>query len=281
MIALRPSVARGWLRSEDDPREAMMQPTDPGRVARTDVISAIALVLIALLVQLVGSGKPWLDLPVTATFTRPPEAPVRSTAEFTLAETSVPIATVHLPSAVAVLLLFSALMRLLWLVPGIRSRRVAALDAGRHLARWIEYSQVGGVVAFLVAQLNGITEVTSLVPIYALGAGVALLLVLHDRRTTPGRAGLWAFSFGAAIGVVPWGVIAFAQIGGTLAGVGVSVLVRVVTVAALLGLAAVWIVVWAFGRGERGRAIAAREDRMLSLTVPLSALVLAVYVLVG
>ena len=258
-----------------------MHPTDSVRVARTDVITAVPLALIALVVQLVGAGKPWLDLPVTATFTRPPEAPVRSTAEFTLAESAVPIATVHLPSAVAVLLLFSALMRLLSLVPGIRTRRRASLDADRHLARWIEYSQIGGVAAFLVAQLNGITEVTSLVPIYALGAGVALLLVLHDRRIASGRAGMWAFSFGAAIGVVPWGVIAFAQIGGTLAGVGASILVRVVTVAALLGLVAVWIVVWAFGRGERGRGIAAREERMLSLTVPLAALVLAVFVLVG
>lgn len=259
----------------------MMHPTDPGRVARTDVISAIPLVLIALVVQLVGAGKPWLALPVTATFTRPLEAPVRSTAEFALAEASVPIATVHLPSAVAVLLLFSALMRLLWLVPGIHSRRHAELDADRHLARWIEYSQVGGVVAFLVAQVNGITEVTSLVPIYALGAGVALLLVLHDRRTASGRAGLRAFSFGAAIGVVPWGVIAFAQIGGTLAGVGVSVVVRVITIAALLGLIAVWVIVWMFGRGERDRAVAVPAERMLSLTVPLAALVLAVYMLVG
>jgi len=258
-----------------------MNPTDPARVARTDVISAIPLLLIALAVQVIGGGKPWLDLPVTATFTRGPDAPVRSTAQYALAEASVPIATVHLPSAVAVLLVFSALIRLVWLVPGIRSRRVRALDADRHLARWVEYSQVGGVVAFLVAQLNGITEVTSLVPVYALGAGAALLLVLHDRRTAPGRAGLWAFSFGAAIGVVPWGVIAFAQIGGTLAGVGASILVRVGTVAALLGLVAVWVVVWAFGRGERGRGIAAREERMLSLTVPLATLVLAVYVLVG
>jgi NhaP-type Na+/H+ or K+/H+ antiporter len=54
-----------------------------------------------------------------------------------------------------------------------------------------------------------------------------------------------------------------------------------VTVAALLGLAAGWIGVWAFGRGERGHAVAVREERMLSLTVPLATLVLAVYVLVG
>lgn len=258
-----------------------MHPTDPVRVARTDVITAIPLVMIALLVQLVGSGKPWLDLPVTATFSRPVEAPVRGTAEFALAEASVPIATVHLPSAVAVLLLFLAAVRLLWLLPGIRSRRRASLDEDRHLARWIEYSQAGGVVAFLVAQVNGISEVTSLVPIYALGAGVALLLVLHDRRTATGRAGLPAFSFGAAIGVVPWGVIAFAQIGGTVAGVGADALVRIVTVAALLGLAAVWVVVWRFGRGDRDLAVAVRADRMLSLTVPLAPLVLAVCVLIG
>lgn len=251
------------------------------RVARTDVITAILLALIALAVQLAGTGKPWLDLPVTATFTRPPEPPVRGTAEFTLAEASVPIAVVHLPSAVAVLLVFVAVVRLLRLVPGIRTRRLEAMELDRHTSRWVEYSQVGGIVAFLVAQINGITEVISLVPIYALGAGVALLLVLHDRRSAPGRAGLLAFSFGAALGVVPWGLIAFAQIGGTVVGVGANALVRVVTVAALLGLTAVWVVVWAFGRGARDRAVAVRVERMLSLTVPLAPLVLAVYALIG
>jgi Heliorhodopsin len=258
-----------------------MQPKDAAPLERTDLVTAAVLVLAAVAVQLVGAGKPWLAFPVTATFTRPPETRMRSSAELMLAEASVPVATVQLPTAVALLLTFIAVMRLLWLVPGIRNRRRVRLDADRHLPRWIEYSQVGGIVGFLVAQLNGITEVTSLVPIYALGAGVALLLVLHDRRTVEGRRGLPAFSFGAALGVVPWGVIAFAQIGGTLAGVGVSVPVRIVTVAALLGLTAVWFVVWLFGRGARSRTVALRLDGMLSLTVPLAAMVLAAYVLLA
>lgn len=255
---------------------------DPAqRVARIDVITAIGLALLAIVVQLTGTGKPWLDLPVTATFARPPSSAAGSTAQLRLEEASVTIAAVQLPTAIAVLLTFACLLRLLWFVPGVRRRRGVALDVDRHTHRWIEYSQVGGIVAFLVAQLNGITEVTSLVPIYALGAGVALLLTLHDRRTANGRSGLRAFSFGAAIGVVPWGVIAFAQIGGGIAGVGVNALVRIATVAALLGVAAVWVVTWRFGRGQRGAATSARAERMLSLTVPLAPAVLAGYALIA
>lgn len=255
---------------------------DPAaRPARLDVVTGVTLAALALIVSLVGAGKPWLTLPVTATFSRPPAAPVRGAAESTLAETVVPIANVNLPAAIAVLLCFVAFLRLLWLVPPVRNRRRGAVERDHHTHRWVEYSQVAGIVAFLVAQLNGITEVTSLVPIYALGAGVALLLTLHDRRTGSGRAGLWAFSCGAAIAVVPWGVIAFAQIGGTLAGVGAGGLVRLATVAALLGLTAVWVAVWAFGRGERDAATSARLERMLSLTVPLAPLVLAGYVLIA
>lgn len=251
------------------------------RTARTDPVTAAVLAVAAAAVLLIGAGKPWLGLPVTATFTRPPEAPVRSSAAYALAETSVPIAVVHLPSAVAVLLLFVAFLRALSLAPAIRARRQRAMDADHHPTRWIEYSQAGGIVTFLVAQLNGITEVTSLVPIYALGATGGLLLSLHDRRAETGRAGLWAFGFGSAVAVVPWGVIAFAQIGGTLAGVGAGILVRAGTVAALLGLAAVWVGVWLHGRGERTPLRGQRVDRMLALTIPLAPFVLAVIVLVG
>lgn len=251
------------------------------RTARTDVFTAVVLALAAAVVLAVGAGKPWLSLPVTATFTLPPQAPVRSYAEFSLAEASVPIATVHVPDAIAVLLLFLAAMRVLSLIPAIRSRRTRAMDADHHPTRWIEYSQVGGIVTFLIAQLNGITEVTSLVPVYALGATGGLLLSLHDRRAATGRAGLWAFGFGSAVAVVPWGVIAFAQIGGTLAGVGAGILIRVVTIAALLALGAVWVGVWLLGRGERTPEVGRRVDRMLALTIPLAPLVLAVFVMVG
>lgn len=251
------------------------------RTLRTDAVTAVVLGTTAVVVLVVGQAKPWLALPVTATFARPPEAPVRSFAELALAGASVPVADVQLPAAVAVLLLFLAAMRLLSLVPTVRIRRGRARDADHHASRWIEYSQVGGVVTFLVAQLNGITEVTSLVPLYALGTTGGLLLSLHDRRTATGRAGLWAFGFGSAVAVVPWGVIAFAQIGGTIVGVGVGIPTRIITIAALLAIAAVWVGVWALGRGERSPEVGGRVDRMLALTIPLAPLVLTVAVLVG
>lgn len=251
------------------------------RTVRTDVVTAVVLGTTAVVVLVVGQGEPWLALPVTATFARPPEAPVRSFAELALAGASVPVADVQLPVAVAVLLLFLAAMRLLSLVPTVHIRRGRARDADHHASRWIEYSQVGGVVTFLVAQLNGITEVTSLVPLYALGATGGLLLSLHDRRTATGRAGLRAFGFGSAVAVVPWGVIAFAQIGGTIVGVGVGIPTRIITIAALLAIAAVWVGVWALGRGERSPEVGGRVDRMLALTIPLAPLVLTVAVLVG
>lgn len=251
------------------------------RAVRIDVVSAVVLAAVAVVVLLVGAGKPWLGLPVTATFVRPPEAPTGSPAQLAPAEASVPIAVVHLPDAVAVLLLFLAGLRALSLVAAVRARRERAMAADRHPARWIEYSQVGGIVTFLVAQLNGITEVTSLVPLYALGAAGGMLLWLHDRRTETGRGGLWAFGFGAAIAVVPWGVIAFAQIGGGLVGVEPGILIRFATIAALLALATVWVGVWALGRGARTPETGTRVDRMLALTIPLAPIALAVGVAVG
>lgn len=210
------------------------------RLTRTDVGSAIVLLLVAAVVAVVGASRPWLALPVTATFTLPPAAPSQGTAELVLAEVPVEIAVVHLPTAVAVLLVFLAVVRL----------------------------------------LNGITEVTSLVPLYALGAASVLLLVLHDRRTTEGRAGLWAFSFGTVVAIIPWGVVAFAQIGGTLAGVGASVLVRVATILVLLGIAAVWLGPWLHGRGPRA-GVGPRVELGLSGTILLAPAVLAVTAVLG
>lgn len=250
------------------------------RLTRTDVGSAVVLLVVAAVVAVVGASRPWLALPVTATFTLPPAPPSEGTAELVLAEVPVEIAVVHLPTAVAVLLVYLAVVRFLSILPPIRARRLAAVAADHHLVRWIEFSQTSGIVVFLVAQLNGITEVTSLVPLYALGAASVLLLVLHDRRTDEGRAGLWAFSFGTVVAIIPWGVVAFAQIGGTLAGVGGSVLVRVATVLALLGIAAVWFGPWLHGRGPRS-GVGPRVELGLSGTIVLAPAVLAVTAVLG
>lgn len=144
----------------------------------------------------------------------------------------VPIAIVSLSAAVAVLSGWSAIARFArGLVTSPRARAV-------------EHSQVAGVTVFLVAQLNGITAVTSLVPLYAIAAGSTLFLLLSDEDRRAGGSGRGPFVLGAAVGIVPWGVIAFQQVGSILVGSPPDVLVRVVTIVLLLLAAAHWVASW-------------------------------------
>lgn len=135
----------------------------------------------------------------------------------------IPIASVNLGVAAVVLLVFAAVWR--------------AVKPG-SVARWVEWSQVSGVVVFLLAQLSGITDVAALVALYALAAGSVLFLVLHERG--PSDAGRWSFSFGAAVAVVPWGIIAFYQIGGLVVGSDPGAATRILTVVLLLIASAYW-----------------------------------------
>ncbi len=135
----------------------------------------------------------------------------------------IPIASVNLGVASVVLLVFAAAWRVVR--PG-------------PLPRLIEWSQVSGVVVFLLAQLSGITDIAALVALYALTAGSVLFLALHERSTPD--AGRWSFSFGAAVAVVPWGIIAFYQIGGLIVGSDPGVATRILTVVLLLIASAYW-----------------------------------------
>ena len=123
--------------------------------------------------------------------------------------------------------------------------------------RWIEHSQVSAITVFLVAQLNGISELAALVPLYALSSAGTLFLVLHSRS-----GDRLTYVFGAAIGIVPWGVIAFYQIA-----LGPNLLVRVITLVML----AVAISTWA--------AAYRTSTRMLALLPAVGASVLAWLVL--
>ena len=138
------------------------------------------------------------------------------------------LTTVNLGAAVAVLLAFSAVAR------------GAAVWWPSPVIRWVELSQVSAITVFLVAQLNGVRDVAALVALYAITAGSTLFLVLHTRT----HAGRWPFSFGAAVGIVPWGVIAFYQVGAIVAGAGPAPLIRVITVAMLAVAAVYWLLAY-------------------------------------
>jgi hypothetical protein len=148
------------------------------------------------------------------------------------------LTTVNIALAVVILVAFAALMRF--------------ASLGGWDLRWIEQSQVSAITVFLVAQLNGITEVAALVPLYALSAAGTLFLVLHSRS-----GDRLTYIFGAAVGIVPWGVIAFYQIA-----LAPSLLVRVITLAML----AVAISTWA--------AAYRKSSRMLALLPAVGASVL-------
>jgi hypothetical protein len=98
--------------------------------------------------------------------------------------------------------------------------------------RWIEASLSASITVFLVAQLNGIRELGALVAIYALTSAAVLFGALHeDRREGAGRR---PAIFGAMVGIVPWGLIAWYEILPTVAGdPGPAVWVRILTLAVL------------------------------------------------
>ncbi|WP_322410757.1 hypothetical protein [Microbacterium invictum] len=181
-----------------------------------------------------------------------------------LGGTDVAIATVHAGWATVVLLAFGALV-------DAAVARVEPLATRARLVTWIGWSQLSGVAVFLIAQLNSITELTTLVALYALTAGAVMLLALdgalvaprlelpappRDGRapgdaadapaTTRGIRGLRRpAALAAVIGIVPWGLIAFAQIGaGLVGGDPIGLATRIVTLVVLALSIAVWFRGW-------------------------------------
>ena len=193
-----------------------------------------------------------------------------------------PFAAVDLAAATAVVLLVSAVVRLAVGIPPLRARHAAALARGRAGARWLGLSQQSGITIVLVLLLNGVSEAGVLVACYALAAGAVVLLWLQDRSSTPGRAGLGPFSAGAAIGIVPWGVVALYQVARLALGEPVSGLVSVATLA-LLALAATqwWSVWWHRERARTGRPAVEAERVFLLLTLVHSAVLATVALLAG
>lgn len=215
-----------------------------------------------IVVVLAASGRQVL-LPVEA-FLSSPDG--RASADLA----AVQIATVDLGAAIVVLCLLVALCLV---VTRWRPPPPSGLDA--HTARWIEYSLTSSITVFLVAQLNGITDITTLVLIYAATTGAALFGLLSDRtRVTSGHPKL-ALCFGAGLGIVPWGVIAFQQVGAGLAGLPPTAAVRVITLLMLACAAALVVAEW------RGRSARAHTVLTVTGTVVFSAAVLLGVILPG
>lgn len=230
-------------------------------------LSSAALHLVTALALLAGAATLEAALPVRLSAPGvPPE----------------PFAAVDLAVATSVVLLVSAVVRLAVSIRPLRDRHEEALARGRAGWRWLELSQTAGITVVLVALLNGVSEAGVLVAVYALAAGAVVLLWLQDRHTTPGRSGLGAFSAGAAIAIVPWGVVALYQVTRLVVGEPVSDLVSVGTIALLVLAAAQWFSVWWHRECSRAAVPAAAAERaFVLLTLAHSAVLVAVTVLAG
>ena len=140
---------------------------------------------------------------------------------------------VDIGAGVIVLAMLVAVSRLVVVMPTVFPHYCSGVLSNRHTARWIEFLFSSSITLFLVAQLNGISDIGALVLSYAITGGMTLFSVLQERsvQSTSGRMRpLW---FGAAIGIVPWGVIAFHQVAALVVGQPPSALARVITLTML------------------------------------------------
>jgi len=191
---------------------------------RVAVVTGVLLLLqAAALIGLLSASGERVLLPITVDF------PGDGGGRVQLFQLNVAVGAVALCVLVAV-------ARLVVLLPAVFPRYTAGLQSGHRTARWTEFAFTASITVFLVGQLNGIEDIGALVPIYAITSGMVLFAVLQERTTVRSGHPMLPLAFGAAVGIVPWGVIAFHQVGAGVVGDGPSVIVRVLTLT-MLGVA--------------------------------------------
>ena len=175
---------------------------------------------------------------------------------------------VDIGAAVIVLALLVAVSRLVTVMPTIFPRYSSGVSSNRHTARWIEFVFSSSIIVFLVAQVNGISDIGTLVLSYAITSGMTLFSVLQERsvRSASGRMiPLW---FAAAIGIVPWGVIAFHQVSALVVGQPPSALARVITLTMLAFAFAFFLSHWRDQRRkDSGQSAVAGEHTHILLSL--------------
>ena len=140
---------------------------------------------------------------------------------------------VDVGAGVVVLAVLVGVSRLVVVVPTVFPQYFSGVVSHRQTARWIEFVFSSSITIFLVAQLNGISDIGTLVLSYAITSAITLFTVLQERSVRSASGRMLALWFGAAIGIVPWGVIAFHQVSALVVGQPPSVLTRVITLTML------------------------------------------------
>jgi hypothetical protein len=208
----------------------------------------------AVAVALIVAQAAQLLLPVTIDY--PTGAPGVG-----LAPERLLLASVNVGVGAVVVLLLPALHHLLVASPVLGARYRSAIELQRNPIRLVELSVTSSIMLFLLAQLNGITDVATLVLVYVAQTALVVLLWLQERLGTPART-LQPFIFASAIGIVPWGVIALHVLApGATSGYDQAGWIRVLTVTLLLLFFAFGINQWLGFKGLPTGRTYATEDR--------------------
>ena len=165
---------------------------------------------------------------------------------------------VDLGAGVIVLAVLVAVSRLVVVMPSVFPHYSSGVSSNRHSARWIEFIFSSSIIVFLVAQVNGVSDIGTLVLSYAITSGMTLFSVLQERSVRPKTGRMLPLWFGAAIGIVPWGVIAFHQVSALVVGQPLSALARVITLTMLACAFAFFVSHW---RDQRRRDQRRRDQR--------------------
>ena len=126
------------------------------------------------------------------------------------------------------------------------------------------------ITIFLIAQLNGVQDLGALVGVYALASAGVLFVLLQDRVEVAKGHPRLALGLGAAVGIVPWGIVAFQQVGAGSLGRSISGSVVLVTLVALAFAFAEFAASW------RRAAVAALAFRIAGLSIVAWSVVAAV-----
>lgn len=142
------------------------------------------------------------SLPVNATYLT--EAP--GTGNFS---PPVQLFNLNIGYMVASFLFLSAFFHFFITSPKIFPRYKDGLSNHINAFRWVEYSLSSSIMIIVILQLNGVTQISTLLAVFGVNVSMILFGWLQEKYTTPGNGDMLPFWFGCIAGIVPWVVVIF------------------------------------------------------------------------
>ncbi|MEI6199980.1 MAG: heliorhodopsin HeR [Actinomycetota bacterium] len=142
------------------------------------------------------------SLPVNATYLT--EAP--GTGNFS---PPVQLFNLNIGYMVASFLFLSAFFHFFITSPKIFPRYTDGLNKHINVYRWVEYSLSSSIMIIVILQLNGVSQISTLIAVFGVNASMILFGWLQEKYTTPGNGDMLPFWFGCIAGIVPWVVVIF------------------------------------------------------------------------